>query len=210
VRGGGSGTCGALPRLMSSSRFSRLSTKAVRHHDALLRVGKSKGPLYNTDPLKYWLAGHPIPSKTSINLAGSGGTGIEILELVGRWELEQDVVSLMVHLMRFHHVGDARMIGLHENPGVVPMDSRVRHQRFLDQNFVLAQEIGQVLSVDKVLLLGVAVHHETICNNTSDAVGVVTQSFKYNAASHERWRFKCQRVDCNNFVEVVVWIGTTG
>jgi hypothetical protein len=58
------------------------------------------------------------------------------------------------------------MIGLHENPGVVPMDSRVRHPWLYDQNFVVAQEIGQVLSVDKVLLLAVEVLHETICNNT--------------------------------------------
>jgi hypothetical protein len=112
--------------------------------------------------------------------------------------------------MRFHHVGDARMIGLHENPGVVPMDSRVRHQWLYDQNFFVAQEKGQVLSLDTVLLLAVAVLHETICNIMSDAVGMVTQSFKYNAASHERWLFKCRCVDCNNFAEGVVWLGTTG
>jgi hypothetical protein len=96
---------GALPCLSSSSRFRCLSTKGVTQLDTLLCVGERKRPLYATNTRELRLFKPPVPSERSIDLAGSRGAGVEVFKLVGRWELEQDVVRPAVLVSLFQHVG---------------------------------------------------------------------------------------------------------
>lgn len=186
-----SGTCiGALPCLSSSSRFSRFSTEAVAQLDSLLCVGESKGPLDTSDRRKLRHFGRPIPRKRRIDLGGRSVTGIEIFKLVRRRELEEDVVRPAVLLSFCQHVGNTSVVGLLEQPSIPRNNSSVWQEWLLDQNFVRTQEIGHKLAINVVCIHREAVHEESICRETSEAVGVVAQRLKQDATSHEGRCFK--------------------